>query len=158
QHNYVGTEHLLLGLISEGSGVASQVLDTLEVDPEKLRADIKKAVGGKVVLPSQPIVPINTAQTKSLRSWYNPEARRTLEHAKTIAETAGNKAIGSEHLLLAVLCDHGTVFSALQTAGLSLGGVRREVFKLVEPDDNVPADDLSFTSQAQKALESAWVE
>jgi len=163
-HNYIGTEHLLLGLIREAGGVGSRVLEILHVDIIGLRKQIIRACGGTVQdpLPSEPMVPADTANLKANLAdgaffWYSEDAILTIQRAWDYAETVGVKEIGSEPLVLVILRDD-TLFIALNSAELNLGDIRRELLKGLEPGDTRPAKALPFSAQAQKSLEYAWSE
>jgi ATP-dependent Clp protease ATP-binding subunit ClpC len=116
-HEYTGTEHLLLGLASEGSGVAARVLQSLGVDREAIRRKIAlinaAGPGGKSV--------------RGRRS-QTPRARRAIEFAIDEARQFGHKHVGTEHLLLGLLQEEESVAAVvLANRGLRLEDVRLEV-------------------------------
>ncbi|MDY7013989.1 MAG: Clp protease N-terminal domain-containing protein, partial [Cyanobacteriota bacterium] len=89
-HNLVGTEQLLLGLIAEGTGIAAQVLKEQDVTLEQARATVDDLIGrGPGYTP--PHLP------------FTPKAKTTFENASAVARQLGSAAIGTEHLLLAIL-------------------------------------------------------
>ncbi len=90
-NDYIGTEHILLGLVQEGSGVAAQVLKNLDVDLRKVRAEVERLV-------EQGTSPVSGSQLP-----FTPRAKRVLELAMEEAQTLGHNYIGTEHLLLALL-------------------------------------------------------
>jgi signal peptidase I len=165
-HNYIGTEHLLLGLIREGDGVGIRVLANLQVDTIKLRNHVIASIPGlkgyiapEEAMPPEPKVPNDTAELNAdVSVWYTQEAILTIQRAWGIAETIGNKSITNDHLLLALLRDNDTIFSALQATGLDLGKLRQEVFKVLQPEDGCQAKSIPFSPEAQKSLEYAWLQ
>src|SRR3989344_4251772 len=89
QHQYLGTEHLLLGLLGEGSGVAANVLRNLDVDLDKIRREVEKIVQHGTEPPPQPTnIP------------FTPRTKHALELAAGAATKLGHGYVGTEHLLL----------------------------------------------------------
>lgn len=108
-HNYVGTEHLLLGLIQEGSGVAAKVLEECGVKEEKVMA-----------LVSQLITPNQSVRIVEQNS-YTPSARRVIENSYREAVRFKAPLIGTEHLLIAIIRENDCVASRLlNTMGISI--------------------------------------
>jgi ATP-dependent Clp protease ATP-binding subunit ClpC len=146
-HEYIGTEHILLGLVMEGSGVAASALKNLKVDLTQLRCEVDKL--SKRGSDSGFVSKLPTT----------PQAKRVIEHAITEARGLNHHYIGTEHLLLGLLGETGEVAAIVLTnLGLSLESVRREVLDLVGGglDAKVPteaADDL--IQQAIKSLSLA---
>src|SRR5437660_7507015 len=91
QHEYIGTEHILLGLIQEGSGVAANVLKNLDVDLRKVRAEVEKLVQCS----PEVAVPGKRPQT--------PRAKKVIEYAIEEAHKLNHNYVGTEHLLLGLL-------------------------------------------------------
>ena len=91
QNNYVGTEHILLGLLKEGTGVAARVLADNRVDPEQLLDLIENL-----------IAPAGGAALEE-RDGYTPRAQQILENAGREAERFSSREIGTEHLLFAII-------------------------------------------------------
>ena len=157
-HNYIGTEHLLLGLIREGEGVACRVLGVLGVDRLQLREQVLSSIGKtETKLPEVALVPTDTSeiQTGQPFSWYTPEATVTVQRAWGIAETAGSKTIAPVHLLLAALRNH-TIYGALKAGRIDIAMLRREIFSKLEQGDAGPEKSLPFSEDCQKVLEGAW--
>jgi ATP-dependent Clp protease ATP-binding subunit ClpA len=131
-HGYVGTEHVLLGLVKEGSGVAANVLEKLGVDLDGARAEVEKRVEkGSAENPSQ--IP------------FSRNARKVLDYAVDEARGLGHRYVGTEHLLLGLLRqEKGKAAEVLLSLGVKLEDVRREVVELlgVEPGKG-PALGLS---------------
>ena len=119
-HEYIGTEHILLGLIQEGQGVAANVLKTMAVDLDKIRREIEKIVkSGPAVEPSVQIP-------------FTPRAKKVVELALEEASNLGHNYIGTEHLLLALLREQeGIAAHVLRALGVRLDEVREEVIEFL---------------------------
>ena len=123
-HEYIGTEHILLGLVKEGSGVAANVLKNLDVDIGKLSEAVLRVVQpGKeqesVVMDRLP---------------HTPLAKKVVEYAIAEARALSHNYVGTEHLLLGVLREgEGVAARALTDLGLRLADVRRDVLTLLGP-------------------------
>ena len=119
-HDYVGTEHILLGLIALGEGVASQVLASLGVDLRKVRAEIEKIVGlgdNMMLLGEIP---------------FTPRAKKVLEYAVEEAQHMGHSYIGTEHVLMGLIREEeGVAARVLENLGLKLETVREEVLSIL---------------------------
>jgi len=116
-NDYVGTEHLLLGLIKEGDGVAVAVMRGMGVDLEDLSSNIEKTITsvGGVMMVGQ-MLP------------FTPRAKKVLEIAANEARSMSHKYIGTEHLLLALMRDtESTAASTLSAAGLEYDRVKEEI-------------------------------
>lgn len=119
-HEYIGTEHILLGLIQEGSGVAANVLKNLDVDPRRIRTEIER-----MVKPGS-----GTVQMGQLP--FTPRAKKVLELALEEANNLGHNYIGTEHLLLGLLREHDSVAAqSLLAVGLKLEELRDEVLEFL---------------------------
>ena len=123
-HDYIGTEHILLGLVQGGTGVAAQVLLKFEVDPRKIRIGVEEIVrhGTRMVTMGQ--LP------------YTPRAKKVLELALEEAQNFGHSYLGTEHLLLGLIRENeGIAAQVLLNLGVKLEAVREEVIELlgVEP-------------------------
>jgi len=119
-HDYVGTEHLLLGLIALGEGVAAQVLANLGVDLRRVRSEIEKIVGtgDNVMLLGE--IP------------FTPRAKKVLELAVEEAQNMGHNYVGTEHLLLGLIREEeGVAARVLENLGVRLDVVREEVISLL---------------------------
>lgn len=123
RHEYLGTEHILLGLVKEGSGVAANVLGHLGVDLERTRAEVEEIIH----LGPEPIT-----GRKLPRS---PRAERVLQFAMEEARGLEHNYVGTEHLLLGVVREHGGVGAqVLRNLGLELSQVRQAVRDLLGVD------------------------
>lgn len=119
-HEYIGTEHILLGLVKEGSGVGANVLKNLDVDLRKVRLEVEKLVkaGPEVVMMGK------LPQT--------PRAKKVIECAIEEARSLNHNYVGTEHLLLGLLREHdGVAAQVLMNLGLKLDEVREEVLNLL---------------------------
>ncbi len=119
-HDYIGTEHLLLGLVREGEGVAAAVLQKLGLDLETIRIEIEKMV--------QP-----GPQTQVMGDIpFTPRSKKALELSAEEARALGHNYIGTEHLLLGLVKEgEGMAFRVLLNLGLDLGKLRNEVMELL---------------------------
>jgi ATP-dependent Clp protease ATP-binding subunit ClpC len=120
-NDYVGTEHLLLGLVKEGDGVAVAVLRSMSIDLEELSANIEKAItstGGMMTIGQ--MLP------------FTPRAKKVLEIAANEARSMSHKYIGTEHLLLALMKDtESTASNALASASLEYDKVKEEINRVL---------------------------
>ena len=122
-NDYIGTEHILLGLVQEGSGVAAQVLKNLDVDLRKVRAEVERLV-------EQGTSPVSSSQLP-----FTPRAKRVLELALEEAQNLGHNYIGTEHLLLGLIRESdGPAAHVLQNLGVKPEEVREEVVELLGAD------------------------
>lgn len=125
-HNYIGTEHLLLGLVREGEGVAAKVLGNLGVELPKVRSAVEFIIGrgerqvvGEIGL--------------------TPRAKKVIELAVDEARRLGHHYIGTEHLLLGLIREgEGIAAGVLESLGVSLETVRAEVIKVLSPPGDAP--------------------
>lgn len=141
QHNYIGTEHFLLGLIHEGQGVAAKVLADLSVDVEKVRNDVREIIGMGQQAPSGHIP-------------FTPRAKKILELALREALQLGHNYVGTEHLLLGIIREgEGVGAQVLVKRGLDLAvlQVLADQLEAEKPVDNRTAsrvlDDLERVAQ-----------
>jgi ATP-dependent Clp protease ATP-binding subunit ClpC len=119
-HDFIGTEHILLGLIQEGSGVAANVLKNLGVEINKIRSEIEKNVQSGPSMVTMGQLP------------FTPRAKKVLELSMEEANELGHNYIGTEHLLLGLLRENdGVAAQVLLDLGLKLEDVRNEVLELL---------------------------
>ena len=119
-HEYIGTEHILLGLIQEGQGVAANVLKSMAIDLEKIRREVEK------------IVKSGPAMEPSVQIPFTPRAKKVVELALEEAGNLGHNYIGTEHLLLALLREQeGIAAHVLMALGVRLDEVREEVIEFL---------------------------
>ncbi len=139
-HDYVGTEHILLGLIALGEGVAAQVLANLGVDLRRVRAEIEKIVGtgDNVMLLGE--IP------------FTPRAKKVLELAVEEAQNMGHSHVGTEHLLLGLIREEeGVAAQVLENLGVRLDIVREEVISLLGEGQPGPAPTAPARSSGTKS-------
>ncbi|MHC4469876.1 MAG: ATP-dependent Clp protease ATP-binding subunit [Planctomycetota bacterium] len=129
-HDYIGTEHVLLGLVQEGSGVAAQVLKNLDVEMKKIRLEVEKIVKGGT----------NTVTMGQLP--FTPRAKKVLELALEEAQQLGHNYIGTEHLLLGLIRENeGIAAQVLMNLNVKLEEVREEVLELLGADVTNTGDE-----------------
>jgi ATP-dependent Clp protease ATP-binding subunit ClpA len=122
-HDYIGTEHILLGLVQEGTGVAAQVLRNLEVEPRKIRMEVEKIVKNGTNLFTFGQLP------------FTPSAKRVLELSLEEAQKLAHNYIGTEHLLLGLIRERESIAGqVLVNVGARLEEVREEVLELLVAD------------------------
>mgnify|MGYP001809841301 CR=1 FL=1 len=126
-HEFIGTEHLLLGLVKEGTGVAANVLENLDVELEKIRIEIEKKVA-----------PSGNTISSSTSLPFTPKAKKVLEFAMEEARNLDHNYIGTEHLLLGLLREQeGMAAQILLELGVKLDDVRAQVMDLLGADQGV---------------------
>src|SRR5689334_1865553 len=119
-HEYIGTEHILLGLVKEGSGVGANVLKNLDVDLRKVRLEVEKLVKSGPDMVTMGKLP------------QTPRAKKVIEYAIEEARSLNHNYVGTEHLLLGLLREHdGVAAQVLMNLGLKLEEVREEVLNLL---------------------------
>ncbi len=119
-HEYIGTEHILLGLVKEGSGVGANVLKNLDVDLRKVRLEVEKLVKSGPDMVTMGKLP------------QTPRAKKVIEYAIEEARSLNHNYVGTEHLLLGLLREHeGVAAQVLMNLGLKFEEVREEVLNLL---------------------------
>jgi ATP-dependent Clp protease ATP-binding subunit ClpC len=119
-HEYIGTEHILLGLVKEGSGVGANVLRNLDVDLRRVRLEVEKLVKAGSEMVTMGKLP------------QTPRAKKVIEYAIEEARNLNHNYVGTEHLLLGLLREHdGVAAQVLINLGLKLEDVREEVLNLL---------------------------
>jgi ATP-dependent Clp protease ATP-binding subunit ClpC len=118
-HNYIGTEHLLLGLVREGEGVAAKVLGNLGVELNNVRSSVEFIIG-------------RGDRTLAGDIGLTPRAKKVLQLSFDEARRLNHSYIGTEHLLLSLVREgEGIAASVLESQGVSLGKVRSQVIVAV---------------------------
>jgi ATP-dependent Clp protease ATP-binding subunit ClpC len=146
-HEYVGTEHILLGLIREGEGVAATVLQNLNVELEEIQQKIEETVKkGKAGQASGPDLP------------YTSRAKKVLELAMSEARELNHSYVGTEHLLLGLLREEkGIAAQVLTDAGVNLEAARAETLRILGTEmpqqGNPPAQQPQGAGQPQPATQ-----
>jgi prophage maintenance system killer protein len=147
RHNYVGTEHLLLGLLHEGEGVAAKALESLGISLEAVRAQVEEIIGRGQITPSGHIP-------------LTPRTKKVLELSLREALRLGHHYIGTEHILLGLIREgEGLAAQVLTRLGADHGRLRGQVLRLLTGDGeqagaetrlvhlSVPADLLDYEEQ-----------
>jgi len=131
-HEYIGTEHILLGLLKEGSGVAVRVLRNSGIDLRNIRHEVEK------------LVPSGPHQVPMGRFPHTPRTKRVIEYSTDEAKNLNHDYVGTEHILLGLLREEESVASqVLMNLGLRINEVRKEIL-------NLPRDGLkSLESDAE---------
>ena len=128
QHDYIGTEHLLLGIVREGEGIAAKVLGKLDLDFEQIQQAVEsmvKSSGSSLIVGEIP---------------FTPRAKRVLELAIDEARQLGHNYVGTEHLLLGLIREgEGVAAQVLSELGVDRKRVREEVLRLLGPSATLKA-------------------
>lgn len=119
-HVYVGTEHILLGLLKEGSGVAAHILNNLEITLRKARLEVEK------------IVPSGSEMVTMGQLPQTPRAKRVIEHSLEEAGNLNRTYVATEHILLGLLRENeGVAAQVLMNLGLELAELRQKVITIL---------------------------
>src|ERR1700736_264304 len=136
-HNYIGTEHILLGLIHEGEGVAAKALESLGISLDAVRQQVEEIIGQGQQAPSGHIP-------------FTPRAKKVLELSRREAEQLGHNYIGTEHILLGLIREGGGVAAqVLVKLGADLNRVRQTVIQWLQGH---PAKEPASTRSAAQEL------
>ena len=138
-HNYIGTEHLLLGLIHEGEGVAAKALESMNISLEGVRQQVEEIIGTGQAAPTGHIP-------------FTPRAKKVLELSLREALQLGHNYIGTEHILLGLIREgEGVAAQVLQKLGADLNRVRQQVIQLLsgytakgegQPGEQIPQGSM----------------
>ncbi len=143
-HEYIGTEHVLLGLVQEGNGVAANVLQKMGVDLEKIRQEVEKIVKTGPSMATMSNLP------------FTPRAKKVLELAMEEASQLGHSYIGTEHLLLGLIKENeGIAAQVLLNLRVKLEDVRQQVLEFLGADtgeaDDIDASEMGAPSSSGKS-------
>src|SRR5690625_4988416 len=123
QHANIGTEHILLGLIREGNGIAAKALQALELEADKIQEEVEKLIG------------IGEQPTKSIH--YTPRAKKVVELSQDEARKLGHSYVGTEHILLGLIREgEGVAARVLNNLGVSLNKARQQVLRLLGSNES----------------------
>ena len=137
-HDFIGTEHILLGLIQEGSGVAANVLKNLGVEINRIRAEIEKNVQSGPSMVTMGQLP------------FTPRAKKVLELSMEEANELGHNYIGTEHLLLGLLRENdGVAAQVLMDLNIKLEDVRNEVLELLGASESGQDSQVPHATQSK---------
>ncbi len=135
-HNYIGSEHLLMGLIREGSGIAARVLNSHGITEEEVADQINRLVGTGTAV-------------EAVRRALTPRTKRIVELSFEIAASFQHSFIGTEHLLLALLEENDCVACRiLSDLGVSLSELRQEIVDMLGDAESIPAPQSTLGKQA----------
>ena len=144
-HNYIGTEHILLGLIHEGEGVAAKALESLGIALEGVRQQVEEIIGQGQQAPSGHIP-------------FTPRAKKVLELSLREALQLGHNYIGTEHILLGLIREgEGVAAQVLVKLGADLNRVRQQVLQLLSGSQGKePAEGSSGRPRRGHARRRRW--
>ena len=141
-HEYLGTEHILLGLVQEGSGVAANVLKNMAIDLNKIRAEVEKIVKTGPTMVTMGQLP------------FTPRAKKVLELSMEEASNLGHNYIGTEHLLLGLIKENeGIAAQVLLNLGVKLEDVREEVLEFLGADSAEEEEEESTGGETPSGSE-----
>jgi ATP-dependent Clp protease ATP-binding subunit ClpC len=139
-HNYIGTEHILLGLIHEGESVAARALESLGISLEEVRGDVERVIG-------------HGEQTAGGHIPFTPRAKKVLELSLREALQLGHNYIGTEHILLGLAREgEGVAAQVLQQRGADLNRVRQEVIGLLAGSLGRPPGEADVPTEHDEPL------
>lgn len=134
-HNYIGSEHLLLGLIREGSGVAAKILEESGLKADAVTQKINEYIGTGTPLPQQTKLPLT------------PRSKRILEMSAVEARRLGHKYIGTEHILMAIIRDgDGVAAKILSSSGIDFTNIYTDTLRAIDSDgeyEETPSGDYT---------------
>ncbi len=137
-HNNIGTEHVLLGLVREGEGIAAKALQSLGLEVPKIQEEVEKLIGvGK-----QPMQTIH----------YTPRAKKVVELSQDEARKLGHSYVGTEHILLGLIREgEGVAARVLNNLGVSLNKARQQVLQLLGSNESQAGRQGRGNAQASSA-------
>lgn len=137
-HNNIGTEHILLGLVREGEGIAAKALQSLGLEIEKIQGEVEQLIGvGK-----QPMQTIH----------YTPRAKKVVELSQDEARKLGHSYVGTEHILLGLIREgEGVAARVLNNLGVSLNKARQQVLQLLGSNESQANRQGRSSGQASNA-------
>jgi ATP-dependent Clp protease ATP-binding subunit ClpC len=139
-HNYIGTEHLLLGLVREGEGVAARVLDSLGVELSKVRTAVEFIIGR------------GDSTTSPSEITLSPRTKKVIELAIDEARKLGHSHVGTEHLLLGLVREgEGIASGVLESLGVSLEKVRHQVIATLGQQHPATAETAAAGGKASQS-------
>ncbi|WLV24787.1 ATP-dependent protease ATP-binding subunit ClpC [Aciduricibacillus chroicocephali] len=122
-HNNIGTEHILLGLIREGEGIAAKALQSLGLEAEKIQEEVEELIG--------------TGQQSMQTIHYTPRAKKVVELSQDEARKLGHSYVGTEHILLGLIREgEGVAARVLNNLGVSLNKARQQVLQLLGSNES----------------------
>src|SRR6516165_2597966 len=150
-HNYIGTEHLLLGLIHEGEGIAAKALEAMGISLDAVRQQVEAIIGRGQQAPSGHIP-------------FTPRAKRVLELSLRESGQLGHNYIGTEHILLGLVREgEGVAAQVLVKLGAELTRVRQQVIQLLsgyqgtEPSSGEPGEEPEHWETSRRMAAQAGI-
>jgi ATP-dependent Clp protease ATP-binding subunit ClpC len=132
-HNNIGTEHILLGLVREGEGIAAKALTALGLSPEKVQKEVESLIG--------------RGQESAQTIHYTPRAKKVIELSMDEARKLGHSYVGTEHILLGLIREgEGVAARVLNNLGVSLNKARQQVLQLLGSNETASGHQNSTTS------------
>ena len=133
-HNYIGTEHLLYGLVEEGEGVASKVLEDQNVSKEKVLEEIEDLIG----------TGLNDSFLNELAIGFTPRTKRVIENAFIESKRLGTDYIGTEHLLLGLIREADSIAVRIMLdLGVDIQKLYNEIIKLVDEENKINSNKMN---------------
>ncbi|PKG24521.1 ATP-dependent protease ATP-binding subunit ClpC [Niallia nealsonii] len=140
-HNNIGTEHILLGLVREGEGIAAKALLALGLGPEKIQEEVENLIG--------------RGQDASQTIHYTPRAKKVIELSMDEARKLGHSYVGTEHILLGLIREgEGVAARVLNNLGVSLNKARQQVLQLLGSSESSSHQGGSAASANTPTLDS----
>lgn len=140
-HNNIGTEHILLGLVFEGEGIAAKALVALGLDLEKIQREVETMIG--------------KGQGKPLNIAYTPRAKKVIELSMDEARKLGHTYVGTEHILLGLIREgEGVAARVLNNLGISLNKARQQVLQLLGSSELLSPHQGSMEGASTPTLDS----
>lgn len=140
-HNNIGTEHILLGLVREGEGIAAKALQALGLGPEKIQEEVENLIG--------------RGQEGSQTIHYTPRAKKVIELSMDEARKLGHSYVGTEHILLGLIREgEGVAARVLNNVGVSLNKARQQVLQLLGSSESGGHQGSSAASANTPTLDS----
>ncbi len=137
-HNNIGTEHILLGLVREGEGIAAKALSSLGLETEKIQEEVEQLIG--------------RGQKVSQTIHYTPRAKKVIELSMDEARKLGHSYVGTEHILLGLIREgEGVAARVLNNLGVSLNKARQQVLQLLGSNESVAGQHGRNGSQSTAA-------
>ena len=137
-HNNIGTEHILLGLIREGEGIAAKALKGLGLGTDKIQKEVEKLIG--------------VGESPAGQVHYTPRAKKVIELSMDEARKLGHSYVGTEHILLGLIREgEGVAARVLNNLGVSLNKARQQVLQLLGNSDNGNGQNGSMAGQGGQA-------
>ncbi|WP_408008912.1 ATP-dependent protease ATP-binding subunit ClpC [Pseudalkalibacillus sp. A8] len=140
-HNNVGTEHILLGLVREGEGIAAKALSVLGLSPEKIQKEVETLIG--------------KGQESVQTIHYTPRAKKVIELSMDEARKLGHSYVGTEHILLGLIREgEGVAARVLNNLGVSLNKARQQVLQLLGSNESSSSSGGSSVNANTPTLDS----